>query len=166
MFCSKCGAADQAADSYCKRCGEWLPDTSRLGRRRGRFWARTPEQRSHKMRFLEVVTFLFALSSIVIMALVLAGKLEKPALVVAIDLSLVTAVFQVINFLIGRSLQQRLRQGREEEAEKRVNLGAVEERPQLRPADTSNLAQPLSVTEGTTAILEPVPRRGRDVNKR
>ena len=32
MFCSKCGAADQSADSYCKRCGEWLPDTARLAK--------------------------------------------------------------------------------------------------------------------------------------
>src|SRR5438270_13147191 len=66
MFCSKCGAADQSADSYCKRCGEWLPDTTRLGRRRGRIRARTPEQRHQKMRIIEAMSALAARSSAVI----------------------------------------------------------------------------------------------------
>ena len=26
MFCPKCGAADQTAESYCRNCGQFLPD--------------------------------------------------------------------------------------------------------------------------------------------
>jgi|SRR5689334_20526398 len=158
MFCSKCGAADQSADSYCKRCGEWLPDTSHLGRRRGRLRARTPEQRNQRMRILEAVSFLAALSSAVIIGAVLAGKLDKPSLVIALDLSVVTAVFQAVTFAIGYGLQKRLKQGRDDE-DKQAALKAENDRLRLGQAETGNLAQPASITESTTALLEPVPRR-------
>ena len=160
MFCPKCGAADQSVDSYCKRCGEWLPDTSHLGRKRGRLTTRTPEQRNQKMRILEAASFLAALSSAFIIGAYFSGKLEKPALVIALDLSVVTAIFQIVNFIIGRSLQKRLKQGRDD-AEKDVALQPASERFRLKQANTSNLAQPASVTENTTAILEPIPRRAR-----
>jgi hypothetical protein len=160
MFCPKCGAADQSVDSYCKRCGEWLPDTSHLGRRRGRLTTRTPEQRNQKMRVLEAASFLAALASAFIIGAFVSGKLEKPALIIALDLSVITAVFQIVNFIIGRSLQKRLKQGRDD-AEKDVALQPASERFQLQQADTSNLVQPASVTENTTAILEPIPRRAR-----
>ena len=158
MFCPKCGAADQTTDSYCKRCGEWLPDTSRLGRRRGRLRMRTPEQRNQKMRILEAMSFLAALSAAFIIAAFFSGKLEKPALTISLDLCVVTAMFQIVNFIIGRSLQTRLKQGREE-LEKEDALKATDERFQLKQADTSNLVQPASVTESTTALLEPSLRR-------
>ena len=163
MFCPKCGAADQTTDSYCKRCGEWLPDTSRLGRRRGRLRMRTPEQRNQKMRILEAMSFLAALSAAFIIAAFFSGKLEKPALTISLDLCVVTAIFQVVNFIIGRSLQTRLKQGRDD-ADKEGALRDASERFQLKQADTSNLVQPASVTEGTTAILEPAvrPARGKE----
>jgi len=160
MFCPHCGAGEQNVDSYCKRCGEWLPDTSHLGRRRGRLTARTPEQRNQKMRILEAASFLAALASAFIIGAFFSGKVEKSALMIALDLSVMTAAFQVVNFIIGRSLQKRLKQGREE-AERDGALQAASERFRLKQADTSSLVQPASVTENTTAILEPAARRER-----
>ena len=32
MFCPKCGADAQKAESYCTRCGEWLPDVNSFTR--------------------------------------------------------------------------------------------------------------------------------------
>ncbi|MDQ3819699.1 MAG: hypothetical protein M3362_18770 [Acidobacteriota bacterium] len=158
MFCSKCGAADQSADSYCKRCGEWLPDKSHLGRRRGRFRARTPEQRHRKMRVLEVVSAVAALSSALIILAALAGKVERPVLVIAADLCFVTAVFQAVNFAIGYSLQKRLRQVRDE-ADRTGIFEAKSDRPQLNQPDTGDLVRSASsVTESTTELLEPLPR--------
>jgi uncharacterized membrane protein YvbJ len=47
MFCPKCGADDQGAESYCKRCGEWLPDLDAI-RRPGLFRKRTREEKIRK----------------------------------------------------------------------------------------------------------------------
>lgn len=157
MFCSKCGAADQSADSYCKRCGEWLPDTKRLGRRRGRLRARTPEQRHQKMRILEAMSAIAALSSAFIILAALAGKVDRHGLSMAVELCFVTAAFQIVNFAIGYSLQKRLRQGRDETD--RTGILEAADPAQLNRADTSNLARAASsVTESTTELLDPVPR--------
>jgi hypothetical protein len=97
------------------------------------------------MRALEAASFLAALASAFIISAYFSGKLEKPALVIALDLSVITAIFQVVNFIIGRSLQKRLKQGRDD-AEKDAALKPASERFQLHQAGTSNLAQPASVT--------------------
>lgn len=85
MFCQKCGARDQSVDSYCKRCGEWLPDPEQVGRHRGGIRSRTPEQRNRKMRVMEALSALFSLGAFLIIMGVLAGKLDKPMLVLAAD---------------------------------------------------------------------------------
>ena len=160
MFCPKCGAADQNTDSYCKRCGEWLPDMSHLGRRHGRLKARTPEQRNRKMRVLESISALMALSSAIIIFLVLAGKLDKDLLNLAAQLCICTAIFQAVNFAIGRSLQKRLKQGRGSSSDdgRAISFAVTEDAPQLNQGDAGQFIPAPSVTENTTAILEPAVR--------
>lgn len=109
------------------------------------------------MRIIEAMSALAALSSAVIILAVLAGKIDRPALVMAADLCFLTAILQAINFAIGYSLQKRLRQGHDENDRSGI-LEAKADRPQLNQADTRNLVQPSSVTESTTELLEPVPR--------
>ena len=158
MFCQKCGAADQSVDSYCKRCGEWLPDPEQIGRRRGSIRSRTPEQRNRKMRFMEALGALFSLSAFLIIMGVLAGKLNKPMLVLAADFCIVTLIFQIVSFLIGRTLQNRLKRARTEEHEAAALPKVEENAPQLNPADYSSFVPPASVTENTTELLETMPR--------
>jgi uncharacterized membrane protein YvbJ len=55
MFCPKCGANDQQTDSYCTRCGQWLPDMDNLNRPRF-LWNKTPAQKIRKMRILEALS--------------------------------------------------------------------------------------------------------------
>jgi hypothetical protein len=158
MFCQKCGAADQSMDSYCKRCGEWLPDTTHLGRRHGRLRARTPEQRNRKMRLLEILSALFALSSAGLIMGVLTGNLDKTLLSLALNFCMVITAFQVVNFAIGRSLQKRIKQARDD-VDRVNNLEQGKAAPQLNEADASLFVHPASVTESTTALLESSPRR-------
>lgn len=47
MFCPKCGADGQTADSYCKRCGQWLPDLTAI-RRPGLFRKQTRDEKIRK----------------------------------------------------------------------------------------------------------------------
>ena len=112
------------------------------------------------MRILEAASALSALGAAALIAAVMAGQLDKPALAIAMDLCIVTAMFQVVTFLIGYSLQKRQKQGRDE-ADKSINLESGKANRQLNPADTSHLVPPPtpppSVTESTTALLEPAP---------
>jgi hypothetical protein len=112
------------------------------------------------MRILEAMSFLAALGGAIIVGAVMTGKLDKPALVIAVDLCIVTAIFQMVSFIVGRGLQKRLKQGRDE-AEHEAALRDDGHRLQLAQAETGNLVPPASVTEGTTAILEPAARRAR-----
>jgi hypothetical protein len=157
MFCPECGAAEQSMDSYCKRCGEWLPDTKRLGRRHGRLSARTPEQRNRKMRVLEILSAVFALLTGGLIVGVLTGNLDRTVLSLAVNLCTLIMAFQAINFAIGKSLQKRIKQGRDE-GERSDKLEQGKSLPQLNEADASLFVQPPSVTESTTALLDPVPR--------
>ena len=88
---------------------------------------------------------------------VVTGQLEKPVLVVAADFCIVILIFQIVNFLIGRSLQTRLKRGREEEFRTKNLSKPEEDVPQLNPADYSSFVPPASVTENTTELLESVP---------
>ena len=62
MFCPKCGADGQSAESYCKRCGEWLPDLDAIRSPR-LFRKRTREEKIRKMRVLEAVSAALSLTA-------------------------------------------------------------------------------------------------------
>ena len=151
IFCSRCGAGGQHADSYCRSCGLWLPDPRAVGRRHGRLRLRTPEERNRKMRVLEAVGAVFSLSAAVLIFVSLAARPSHPLLVPAADLCIVAAVFQVVSFVIGRGLQKRIEKGHRDE----TGRAAVADVPQLSPADSSQFVRPPSVTEHTTELLEP-----------
>ena len=156
MFCSKCGANAQSADSYCKRCGEWVPDIDALTRPRlFRRWTR--EQKIRKMRVLEAVSAGLALTSAAIIWTVLSGNSDTHILFVPLICCLIIAVYQMVNFYLGHKLQQKVDQSRakgveevEAPPEKRVGL--------LGSADVTPFAGRHSVAENTTELLEPIPR--------
>ena len=165
MFCPNCGAAEQAADSYCKRCGEWLPD---MRRRRGRrFVSATPEQLLNKML---VLGGLSSLASLVATVLLFTAGAAAPgpvlrAVMLAASFTMLACAWQFISSLIGFRLKRRLTSARTAGAERPGLAEPGEPRPALAAADTSRFADVRSVTEGTTELLEPLPRRGRDTGE-
>ena len=162
MFCPNCGAAEQAVDSYCKRCGEWLPD---LKRRRGRrFVSATPEQLLNKVLVLGVLSSLASLVATMFLIAADAGGSAGKAVVPAAMFTLIACLWQFISTLIGRRLKRRLASARAGGGEG-AGLAEPQGRAALAPADTSRLADVRSVTEGTTELLEPLPRRGRDTGE-
>ncbi|MBV8859093.1 MAG: hypothetical protein JOZ02_19330 [Acidobacteria bacterium] len=164
MFCPNCGAAEQAVDSYCKRCGEWLPD---MRRRRGRrIGNATPEQLLTRVLFLGGLSSVASLIATVLLFTVHTGggPVEK-AVMLAATFTLLACVWQFISSLIGFRLKRRLTSARTAGAERQGLAGPAGRRPELAAADTSRFADVRSVTEGTTELLEPLPRRGRDTGE-
>jgi hypothetical protein len=159
MFCPKCGADAQSAESYCKRCGEWLPDIDALVRPR-LFRKRTRADKIRKMRVLEAVSAGLSLVSAAIIISILAGGGDTQLLFLATFCCLLVAAYQVVNFYLGYKLQQRVDQSRADvtdeiaaEAEKGVRV--------LRSAAATPLVAGNSVIENTTELLEPIPREGK-----
>ena len=159
MFCPKCGADAQSAESYCKRCGEWLPDIDALVRPRlFRRWTR--EQKIRKMRVLEAVSAGLSLTSAAIILAVLSGNSDTHILFVSFLCCLLIAIYQMVNFYLGHKLQQKVDQSRAEgieeieaQAEKRVGV--------LGSAGATPFVGRHSVVEKTTELLEPVSREAK-----
>src|SRR5918997_3838016 len=129
MFCPKCGADAQSADSYCKRCGEWLPDIDALARPMlFRKWTR--EQKIRKMRILEAISAGLSLTSAAIIISFLRGGAETQLLILAVFCCLIVAAYQVVNFYLGHKLQQGVEQSRAGSTGE-IKAGAAESVPVL-----------------------------------
>jgi hypothetical protein len=159
MFCPKCGADGQSAESYCKRCGEWLPDIDAIARPR-LFRKSTREQKIRKMRILEAISAGLSLTSAAIIISVLRGGAETQLLILAVFCCFIVAAYQVVNFYLGHKLQQRVDKSRAVGAGE-IKAGAEENVRVLSTGDATPFVGGRSVVEGTTKLLEPLPREAK-----
>ena len=155
IFCARCGAAGQKVESYCRSCGEWLPDPVAAWHPRGRLRGLSPERKRRRIRALEVLSALAAAAAAII-AFAVRGGAHPDLLVVTVLLCFVVVAWQAVAFFIGRSIHGR---GSEVPAEGAPSLPAAQggARSALNAADTGGLVRPPSVTENTTSLLDPLP---------
>ena len=158
MFCPKCGADSQSPESYCKRCGDWLPDLGTI-RRPGLFRKRTREEKIRKMRILEAVSAGLSLTAGALITSVLVAGADIQLLFLAAFCCVLVAVYQTINFYLGYKLQQRIERSRSMPSDK--ILTAAEDFKSLSAADTTAFVNHASVIENTTELLEPLPRKAK-----
>ena len=159
MFCPKCGTGDQRPESYCRRCGEWLPDID-APTQLGLFRKRTREEKIRKMRVLEVVSAALAFTSAAIIFSVLSGGGDTGLLNLAGLCCILIAVYQAVNFYFGYTLQpkrnkEHLQEGREIE-QRKEDLP-----PALDGYGNDRVIEMPTVTENTTELLRPK-RREKD----
>ena len=146
MFCPKCGAADQNAESYCKRCGDWLPDVEALTRP-GIFRKRSREEKIRKMRVFEAVNAGLSLTSAIVILAVLSGNSDAQLLFLSLLCCLFVAVYQVVNLYLGQNLHHKINQSRMKEMEAAENrVGA------LNSGDATTFVNQSSVVENTTEL--------------
>jgi hypothetical protein len=155
MFCPRCGADAQSAESYCKRCGEWLPDIDALFRPR-LFRKRTREEKIRKMRVLEAVSAGLSLTSAAIIISILGGG-DKQLLFLAAFCCFLVAAYQMVNFYLGYKLQQRVEESRADITDE-VKAEARKKVQALSSGDPTTFFGGHSVVENTTELLEPLPR--------
>ena len=158
IFCARCGAAGQKVGSYCRSCGEWLPDPAGAGiGPAGRLRGLSPERRRRRIHTLQLLTALAAAVSALITLAVHFGA-HPDLLVITVLLCLLVVAWQGVAFLLGRGVQGR--RGQESAgggpALPAAQAGAV---PALNAADTGDMVSRTSVTENTTALLDPVPAK-------
>lgn len=155
IFCARCGAAGQKVNAYCRSCGEWLPDPAPAGPLPARLRGLSPELRQRRVHTLQLLSALAAAAAGLITLAVTFG-LHRDVLVVAALLCFVVVAWQGVAFFIGRGVHDRRGQ---EPAGGTPSLPAAQggEPRALGAADTAGLARPPSVSEETTALLDPLP---------
>ena len=153
MFCPKCGADAQNADSYCTRCGEWLPDLNSLTRP-GLFRKRTREEKIRKMRVLEAISAGLALTAAAMIFAVLSGSGDTQLLFLSLLFCVIVAVYQIVNFYLGSTLQKKIEQSR-------LKLETLPHKTaeQMGSGESTTFVNPQSVVENTTKHLDAVPRK-------
>ncbi|HEU4387440.1 MAG TPA: hypothetical protein VFV34_06560 [Blastocatellia bacterium] len=142
MYCPTCGAADQSASSYCRKCGEWLADRTGRGRKH------TPGDKLKAISVFSGLNSLFSLvSAIILYATYLGTPAAKWSIYVAGAFCTVIAVHQAISFAFALSLIIRDRRRRIEPGYQQVAdvTGQLESGSQFTGLP--------SVTEKTTELL-------------
>lgn len=153
MFCPSCGADNQTAKTYCKRCGEWLPD---FKRRSSAFGGESPQQNVFTNLFLSALSAVVALfSAIALYATYLGTDQAKWSIYLAAGFCLCIAGWQASSFVVGLKLRNRLNRAREG-VRTASQLEQSTVATGLPPADMSNVVRARSVTENTTELLQPV----------
>ncbi len=157
MFCSKCGAADQSPDSYCRKCGTWLIDPNE-NRRHGPFGRkRSRGQRIRSIRILQIISIGLSITSTLIIVHVISNGVDQEMLPLAAFCAFLVAVYQTISLLIGNKVLIPKNDRQNETIVETKPLDAAQPNV-LRAADTGEFVTPGSVTDNTTELLEPVPR--------
>jgi hypothetical protein len=153
MFCPKCGADAQNAESYCTRCGEWLPDLN-SHTRPGLFRKRTREEKIRKMRILEAISAGLALTAAALIWAVRRGTGDPQLLFLALLCCLIIAVYQIVNFYLGSTMQKKITQSRtKDEALSEQRVG------ELGSGKSTTFVTPHTVVENTTKHLDAIPRK-------
>lgn len=163
MFCIKCGAAEQEANAYCKRCGEWLPDVSGAARRR-----QSPEQSLNTIIWLSGISALFALFSAFVLYSTFFSVSRSWQIALAAAFTTCIFTYQLTTFVNSLKLRQRIKQARagsSDDVSMARRTGELNDAVRgalpngkttdFVPARTTAYVTPAaSVTEGTTQLLD------------
>ncbi len=166
MFCPNCGKAEQAPESYCRSCGQFLADVSGKSYLLNKLLGgQTPETQVTVTMVINLVT---ALISALLLGFLngfydaqYARTQESPPPVlylVYIFLALVT-VWQVLSFLIGWRLRSKITSRRAAEVKTAPGITGEARTKQLSQDGQEKLERvSTSITEDTTRMLDPLRR--------
>ena len=154
MYCPNCGAGNQTADSYCKRCGQWLRDfKSRAGMQ---FGGETPQQNIFTGLFMSALSTVAALISAIALYFTYLGTSDaKWSVYLAAAFCLCIAGWQASSFVVTMKLRRRLNKSRDASLSP-AELTGQKTSPALRAGESTPFISVTAVTENTTELLEPV----------
>ena len=160
MFCPKCGKGEQAPDSYCRNCGEFLVDATDNASLMNRMLGiSNPEKQLKFALTVDLVTAI--VSGLLLFALMgysdgayKATGIPPPRILYLVYIFLgLVSVWQLLSFTVGATHRKKL-----SDRKKAALSSEPTPRSSLPPADETNTVK-ASVTEQTTRNLEKIPRR-------
>ncbi len=162
MFCPRCGKAEQIPESYCRQCGLYLPDLSKVKREL------PPEDHLKANAVLSAMTIVVSFTlSILLWAFFGARSSTHPLIFATAGLLIAIGAWHIQSLIRTQKLKKQW-QRRAPLAE--IDAALPEPQPAFKSASTAELldeanfadAIPASVTENTTRHLaEPRKRTGR-----
>ena len=154
MYCPNCGAGHQTADSYCKRCGQWLRDFK--SRASMQFGGETPQQNIFTGLFMSALSAVAALISAIALYFTYLGSGDaKWSVYLAAAFCLCIAGWQASSFAVTMKLRRRLKKSREASLSTTALTGKKTS-PALESGESTPFISVTAVTERTTELLEPV----------
>lgn len=154
MFCPNCGTADQQPDTYCRNCGNFLPDFSGNKKKKA-----TPEDQFRVSLLFNIMSAIAALSMAIMLYVFHLGKPDThPSVYMAAALLVAISSWQIASFFNNRQLKNRFvrkteNEAAETDAENVKEFQSAKENYQLQEADLSDMIPP-SIVENTTKKLK------------
>lgn len=160
MFCPRCGRADQIPETYCRQCGLYLLDFSKLLKRE-----RPPEEHLKANTVLSLMTITASFTLSFLLFLILGFRsFTHPLIYVTAGILLAIGGWHIQTLIRTQMLKKQWK--------RRVPLSEIQAAPPetFKSAPTSELlnqadfaaAIPVSVTEHTTRHLTEAPQPKHD----
>jgi cytochrome c biogenesis protein CcdA len=149
MFCPKCGNSDQQPETFCRKCGAFLPDFDKAGKRK-----KPPAEHITANAVLSAMTIVVSFTLAALLYAILAFRPDTHALIyITAGFLLAIGGWHIQTFIRTLMLRKQLKEwGRLDGKEKREDLpGSVAPRSLGEPDLSSHI--PASVTEVTTRNL-------------
>jgi len=152
MYCQNCGKADQKENTYCRQCGNFLPDLKAISALD--LGGSTPQQNARTISFISLFAAVFSLFVGVWMYLT---QFNVPVvLYLAAAVLICNAFWHLSNFYVVRKMTNRLKpEQKDSNIENQLILEGKSEAYQkvLTGGDISEFAIPESIVEETTKNL-------------
>lgn len=154
MYCPRCGKAEQMPETFCRQCGVFLPDLSKLVKRE-----LPPEDHLKANAVLSAMTIVVSLTLSILLFAILGSRSDThPLIYVTAGLLLGICAWHIQTFIRTQKLKKQWKR-RSPLAE--IPAALPETQPALEAASTGKLlnqadfadAIPASVTENTTRHL-------------
>jgi hypothetical protein len=108
--CSKCGADGPAAQAYCMRCGEWLPNCD--GNLSSDLLVQRTREHLRYIRFLQTMGAGLSLVAAAVITIVLVTDRDTPLLFLGVLCCLVVAIYQLMTLCQSYTVQELLNRSR------------------------------------------------------
>ncbi len=165
MYCSNCGKAEQTLNTYCRQCGEFLPDYSDK-KRSFTMGGNTPEEQIRANLILNFLSGMVSLTLAILLYATFWNKPETSSIIYLVAAFLLAMCgWQFSTFRVGLKLKKTFERRKSDgEIEPAAQQGdknifqSAKTRYLLTEADFSNVV-PTSVAENTTKTLNQQSRK-------
>lgn len=156
MFCPNCGKADQKENTYCRNCGEFLPDF-KIKKKSLSFGGDTPEEQIKTNLYLNLMSAFVSAALAIALYVSFLGQDALPVVYLTVGFLAAMSGWQFSTFYIGLKLKKNFSKRRldsETDIQERtqIQLESAKTKELLNEADFSDVV-PISVTENTTRHL-------------